>query len=232
MFNKLVFLYIGIYAILTIVLIKITGLIAKLSILKHYRYFPLINLLILLLFAINTVLFIYGYLLPTELTTDIIAVLAAIVWNLTFWHHFKRFGNPKLYITLAYVVILYTTVIILFSNTLGGLSALWSLNPAIKLIFSLFILNALWLALWIEYRSLAFLMPLIASTALVILQYFSGTSLELLLPLTYLLGIAIYIYTEFVHPYPTLFDKYIFNRPVHLMWKGILLTLTLLIVLL
>ncbi len=41
----------------------------------------------------------------------------------------------------------------------------------------------------------------------------------------YLFLFIVYIYIEFVHPYPTLYDKYVFDYPAHRIW-GLLVLIT------
>jgi len=187
----------------------------------QYRFVYFVVLLMIFVAGFIDILLIIKTFVPADLYYAPLYLLGAILLLEGLYKAFKRFGTSPHYVTVIYsslfflVALYFMEKLFLASNLELGLPS-WLLNLGVGFVIFLF-----WTSFALHYKVISLWIPAIVGLLVPFVKLLQHTIVFYLAPVYMLYTIIIYIYMEFVHPYPTLFDKYVFDKPRHFLWGSL-----------
>ncbi len=203
-----------------------------LTVMQRYQPIFILSLILLVEYSAIFWLDLSKILILNEFLIASIVQVSATIILFAFIRLFLRFGNFTHYQVVIYLLLLFSAVLIDAVFLINSLRLLFMIPTSILLFFISIIVLIFWGALYLEYKKLSFTVAFLTFVVVALIKILFSTETLVTPLLMYLFSVTMYIYVEYVHPYPTLFDKYVFNKPLHLFWgslvffTGILLILT------
>ncbi len=203
-----------------------------LTVMQRYQPIFILSLILLVEYSAIFWLDLSKVLILNEFLIASIVQVSATIILFALIRLFLRFGNFTHYQVVVYLLLLFLAVLIDAVFLLNSLRSFFMISTNILLFLISVIVLIFWGALYLEYKKLSFAVTFLAFVTVALIKIFFSTETFITPLLMYLFSVTVYIYVEYVHPYPTLFDKYVFNKPLHLFWgslvffTGLLLLLT------
>ena len=202
------------------------------TVMHHYVYIFKLNVIYILSSSLLLVASLFGVLYPVDYMLLPLSTLIILLLNHSMVKAFTRLGNLPTYVVVVYSTMHFIALMYPISKVLLVLWTLTRLNQTLINLLGFLIVFGFWFQLYRTYKKPSFIGPMIIAAVSMISHIILGTLSYHLLPIFAAYTVVIYLYIEFIHPLPTLFDKYVFDKPVHKFWQFLLGLSTIIILIL